>query len=74
MDINYYKSNPVSIIFTDNFPKEYRFKSNEFFKVFEVKDDNSAFEILKKNIDDSNLFNTILSGHKTVEEAYVLLK
>ena len=74
MDINYYKSNPVSIIFTDNFPKEYRFKSNEFFKVFEVKDDNSAFEQLKNNIEDYHLFNTILSGHKTVEEAYVLLK
>ena len=74
MDINYYKSNPVSIIFTDNFPKEYRIKSNELFKVFEVKDDNSAFEQLKNNIDDNNLYNTILSGHKTLEEAYGLLK
>ena len=74
MDINYYKSNPVSIIFTDNFPKEYRFKSNELFKVFEVKDDNSAFEQLKNNIEDNKFYNTILSGHKTVEEAYGLLK
>ena len=74
MDINYYKSNPVSIIFTDNFPKEYRFKSNELFKVFEVKDDNSAFEQLKNNIYDNKFYNTILSGHKTVEEAYGLLK
>ena len=65
---------PVYLLFTDNFPKEYRFKSNELFKVFEVKDDNSAFEQLKNNIDDSNLYNTILSGHKTVEEAYGLLK
>ena len=65
---------PVYLMFTDNFPKEYRFKSNEFFKVFEVKDDNSAFEQLKNNIEDYHLFNTILSGHKTVEEAYELLK
>ena len=39
---------PVYLLFTDNFPKEYRFKSNELFKVFEVKDDNSAFEIFKR--------------------------
>ena len=65
---------PVYLLFTDNFPKEYRFKDNEFFKVFEVKDDNSAFEQLKNNIYDNKFYNTILSGHKTVEEAYGLLK
>ena len=65
---------PVYLLFTDNFPKEYRFKSNELFKVFEVKDDNSAFEQLKTNIEKDHLYNAILSGHKTVEEAYGLLK
>ena len=68
------KLSHVYLLFTDNFPNEYRFKSNEFFKVFEVKDDNSAFEQLKNNIYDNKFYNTILSGHKTVEEAYGLLK
>ena len=44
------------------------------FNVFEVKDDNSAFEILKNNIEKDHLYNANLSGHKTVEEAYGLLK
>ena len=65
---------PVYLLFTDNFPNEYRFKSNEFFNVFELKDDNSAFEQLKTNIEKDHLYNVILSGHKTVEEAYGLLK
>ena len=65
---------PVSLIFVDNFPKELRFENNEFYTTFKVDDDNSAFEQLQKNIKDNLLYNVILSGHETIENAYGLLK
>ena len=65
---------PISIIFVSNFPKNLKFKSNNLFKVFESKDDNAAFETLDENINNNRLYNIILSGHKTIEEAYGLLK
>lgn len=65
---------PISLIFLNNFPKELKFQSNELFMVSHVKDDESAFENLKDNIERNRLYNVILSGYKTVEEAYKLLK
>lgn len=65
---------PISLIFLNNFPKELKFKSNEIFMVLDVKDDKSSFESLEDNIKRNRLYNVILSGHKTVEEAYGLLK
>ena len=65
---------PVSLIFTGNFDKQLIFKTNEFFNVFEENDDKSAFEKLKKNIEQNKIYNVILSGYKTVEDAYGLLK
>ena len=68
------ESMKVSLIYTDNFSKELREKGNKFFEIFEVKDDKSAFEKLEKNIDSNKLYNVILSGHKSIEDAYGLLK
>ena len=64
----------VSLIFIDNFPKELVEKNNEYFEIFKEKDGKSSFERLKNNIDLNKLYNIILSGHKTVEDAYGLLK
>lgn len=68
------ESLPISLIFTSNFPKELKFKNNQIFLISEVRDDNSAFEKLKENIEKNILYNVILSGHSTVEDAYGLLK
>jgi GTPase Era involved in 16S rRNA processing len=68
------QSIPFSLIFTTNFPKNLRDQSPEFFSFFEVKDDKSAFEVLKNNIENNKLYNVIASGHKTVEDAFGLLK
>ena len=65
---------PISLIFLSNFPIELKFKNNELFIVSDTKDDKSAFECLKNNIQSNRLYNVILSGHKTVEKAYGLLK
>ena len=65
---------PVSLIFTNNFPKNLKFDTNELYISFEEKDDNAAFERLKKNIEKGQLYNAILSGHKTVKDGYGLLK
>ena len=64
----------VSLIFIENFPKNLRLAGNKLFLTFQVKKDEDAFNKLKENIEDNNLYNVILSGHKTVEDAYRLLK
>lgn len=64
----------ISLIITDNFPKEIRIEENELFLICNEKNDNDAFDRLKQNIDESILFSAILSGHKTVEDTYGLLK
>ena len=64
---------PISLIFIDNFPKNLKF-SNENFKIMDVNNDKSAFEKLEENINNNKLYNVILSGHNTVENAYRLLK
>ena len=68
------ESMKVCLIFIDNFPKELVEKNNEYFEISKEKDDKSSFERLKNNIDLNKLYNIILSGHKTVEDAYGLLK
>jgi uncharacterized membrane protein len=65
---------PISLILSNNFPTELKFKSNELFMISDAKDDTSAFQSLKNNIKRNILYNVILSGHKTVEKAYGLLK
>ena len=64
----------ISLIITDNFPKEIRIEENELFLICNEKNDNDAFDRLKQNIDESIPFSAILSGHKTVEDTYGLLK
>ena len=71
---NNQKNLPVSLIFVDNFPNDLKFEGNELFNVFNVKNDSSAFETLETNINKKNCYNVILSGHKTVEDGYGLLK
>ena len=58
----------------DNFPNDLKFEVNELFNIYKVKNDNSAFKTLETNINKKNCYNVILSGHKTVEDGYGLLK
>ena len=69
------KNLPVSLIYVDNFPNYLKFEGNELFNVYNVKNDNSALDTLYSNIYTKKcLYNVILSGHKTVEDGYGLLK
>ena len=65
---------PISLIYISNFPKNLRETSDKLFNNYEVEDDKSAFQKLENNINNNILYNVILSGHKTIEDAYGLLK
>ena len=69
----------ICLILTDNFPKDLipseSTSAKHLFSIIEEKSDENAFNRLKDNIyEDITLYNVILSGHKTVEDAYGLLK
>jgi hypothetical protein len=65
---------PISLIYIDDFPKNLKISSNQLFDVMQVKNDKSAFEKLEENINQNKMYNVILSGHNTIENAYGLLK
>ena len=67
-------SDPISLIFTSNYPEILKVKSNELFIISDVKDEISAFQKLEENINENKLYNVILSGHNKVKDAYGLLK
>ena len=65
--------NKVSLIITENIWKKLEFLDSRFYTNYNVKNDENAFDKFKENLNDWVLYNVIISGHKTTEDAYKLL-